>query len=67
LPLGGQINNLADAKDFKAKIELYKESKLSIVAEFVKKYEGRNNWTEKEINERSEEIADLAFIQIWKV
>lgn len=67
LPLGGQINNLADTKDFKAKIELYKQSKLSIVAEFVKQYEGRNDWTEKEINDRTIEIADLAFTQIWKL
>ena len=67
LPLGGQINNLADTKDFKTKLKLYKQSKLSIVAEFVKKYEGRNDWTEKEINERTVEIADLAFTQIWKL
>lgn len=67
LPLGGQINNLADTKNFKAKVELYKKSKLSIVTEFIKKYEGRNDWTEKEINERTVEIADLAFTQIWKL
>lgn len=67
LPLGGEINNLADTKDFKTKIELYKESKLSIVAEFVKKYEGRTDWTEKEINERTLEIADLAFTHIWNL
>lgn len=67
LPLGGQINNIADTKDFKSKIGLYKQSKLSTVAEFVNKYEGRTDWTEKEINERTIEIADLAFMQIWKL
>lgn len=67
LPLGGQINNLADTKNFKAKIELYKKSNLLVIAEFIKKYEGRNDWTEKEINDRTVEIADLAFTQIWKL
>ena len=67
LPLCGQINNLAGTKDFKAKIELYKDSNLSIVADFVKKYESRIDWTEKEINERTAEIADLAFMHIWKL
>lgn len=67
LPLGNQINNLADTKDFKAKIELYKDSNLSVVAEFVKKYEDRTDWTEKEINERTLEIADLAFTHIWNL
>lgn len=67
LPLGGQINNLADTKNFKDKVELYKASKLSIVAEFVKKYEDTTIWTEKEINERTEDIAELAYTQIWKL
>lgn len=67
LPLGGEINNLAEAKDFKAKVELYKQSKLAIVADFIDKYEDRSEWTESEINNRVVEIADIAFSQIWKL
>lgn len=67
LPLGGNINNLADTKVFKDKVELYKQSKLTIVAEFVKKYENHKDWSESDINNRTVEIADLAFTQIWKL
>lgn len=67
LPLGGVINNLVNAKDFQAKIILYKQSKLSIVAEFVKKYEAKKAWTETDINDRTVEISDFAFTKIWKL
>ena len=66
LPLGGTINNLAQAKDFQSKIDLYKQSKLSIVADFVKKYQGQKEWLEDDINNRTLAIADLAFTKIWK-
>lgn len=65
LPLGGEINNLADAKDFKTKIELYKKSRLSIVSEFVAKNHGKKNWTKDDIDNRTIEIADLAFTKNW--
>lgn len=67
LPLGGMINNLADANDFKDKIKLYKQSKLSVVIEFVKKCEIKKDWTESDINNRTIEIADLAFTKVWKL
>jgi uncharacterized protein with ParB-like and HNH nuclease domain len=67
LPLSGAINNLADTKDFQAKLALYKQSKLSIVTEFVKKFETKKEWTETDINERTVEIADLAITKIWKL
>jgi uncharacterized protein with ParB-like and HNH nuclease domain len=67
LPLGGTINNLADAKDFTAKIALFKQSKLSIVAEFVKRFQAKKEWSEGDINDRTVEIADLAFTKIWKL
>jgi Protein of unknown function (DUF1524). len=67
LPLGGAINNFADTKDFQAKIVLYKQSKLSIVADFVRKFETKKEWIETDINDRTVEIADLAFTKIWKL
>lgn len=67
LPLGEAINNLADAKDFKAKIKLYKQSRLSIVADFVKKYKNTKDWTKREIDDRTVEIADFAFTKVWKL
>ena len=67
LPLGGTINNLADTKDFKTKVNLYKQSKLSIVTGFVKKNEAKTDWVVSDINDRTVEIADLAYTQIWKL
>lgn len=67
LPLGGAINNLADAKDFKTKINLYKQSKLLIVSDFVTKNGSKMDWTETDIINRSTEIADLAYKEVWKM
>lgn len=66
LPLGEEINNLASAKEFKKKIKIYQQSKLAIVNEFVSKYKTNNEWTKKEVDDRTIEIADLAFTKIWK-
>lgn len=67
LPLGTAINNLADTKDFQAKIALYKQSKLSVVSEFIKKNGNKSAWSKDDINERTIEIADLAYTMIWKL
>ena len=67
LPLGGIINNLADTKNFQEKIQLYKKSRLYVVSEFIKKNENKTEWTENDINERTLEIADLAFTKVWKL
>lgn len=66
LPLGSTINNLADAKDFQTKVALYKQSKLTIVSEFVKAHETKKEWAEADINDRTAEIAEEAYNKVWK-
>jgi len=67
LPLGEKLNSDAEADDFKAKVRSYKQSKLMVVAEFVKRYGRLEHWGEQQINNRTAEIADVAFTQIWKL
>jgi hypothetical protein len=65
LPLSETINHLADDKDFRTKISLYKKSKLSVVAAFVKEHSAQTEWSRADIDKRTIEIADLAYKKIW--
>lgn len=67
LPLGGTINGLAGAEDFKSKLELYKGSRLCVVREFLSHYGECQEWGEAQINARTIEIADLGYNSIWKI
>ncbi|MCS4461735.1 HNH endonuclease family protein [Clostridium botulinum] len=66
LPLSRVINNSIKDKDLEYKIEEYKSSELIIVKKFVEKNSGKKIWKEKDIEERTCEIAKLAYEEIWK-
>lgn len=67
LPLAGKFNGEADTKPYKDKITEYKKSKLEIVKEFVKNHGDKQEWTQSLIDERTDELAELAYNQIWKI
>jgi uncharacterized protein with ParB-like and HNH nuclease domain len=67
LPLAGSINNKADTKKFKEKINIFRQSNLKVVSDFIRKYSIQENWTEDDINKRTKEIGELAYNQIWKL
>lgn len=67
LPLSEDFNWKADNKNFKSKISYYEKSKLESVKVFLNKYKQISDWNDEKINERSDEIAKLAYNEIWKL
>ncbi|MCP3741446.1 DUF262 domain-containing protein [Rossellomorea sp. BNER] len=67
LPLDGDINNKIDKKPFPRKIELMEPSELEVVKVFIEKYEGKVEWEEDDIKQRTKEIAVLAYDEIWSL
>lgn len=67
LPLATKINNNAGDNGFGEKIEYYKKSNLLSVKKFVERYGAKTSWNEKDIDIRSEYMADLAYNKIWKL
>lgn len=51
----------------KEKEKFFKESKLSTNKELVEKFRSLGyKWSEKEINDRQEEMAEFAYSVVWK-
>jgi len=67
LPLGTALNNQAAADSFVKKIPLYRNSTLRVVGDFVGRYGSQTTWTEADIDNRTTELADLAFTHVWKL
>lgn len=67
LPLGQAINQLADTDNFHLKIEHYKKSELALVKEFVEKYKAKQEWIEEDVVQRINDIALLAYENIWTI
>lgn len=65
LPLSEALNNEADSKPFTDKLPIYGRSSLSIVSHFLSRNGSKTNWTEDDIDQRSQYIAELSFDQIW--
>ncbi|MGL4392603.1 MAG: HNH endonuclease family protein [Fusobacteriaceae bacterium] len=61
------INEKMKNKAFKEKIPFLEKSELAIVKNFIKYYGEKQKWTENDIEKRGEEIACLAYDNIWKV
>jgi len=67
LPLAGTINNKVDRKDFKTKILYFQQSELKVVKEFVKNFSTKDDWTEADILQRTNDLAILAYNNIWSL
>lgn len=67
LPLGEKINETSDRSDFTDKLTAYSESELEVVKSFIKKNAKITSWGEAEILERTDELAGIAYKEIWTV
>lgn len=64
LPLSSELNSACKSKTFTQKMELYKKSQFITVKEFCDTYEDKSEWTEVDINQRTEELAKLMYYKI---
>ncbi|WP_171354341.1 DUF262 domain-containing protein [Vibrio coralliilyticus] len=64
LPLGESLNGRAGTGDFSAKKAIYSDSEYRIVQEFITD-NTQNTWTEDNIRDRTQALADLAYDSIW--
>lgn len=67
LPLNKQLNEQAGDKGFMEKLITYKASELKIVTNFAEKYGHLDNWTNANIDSRTNEIATIAYNDIWSI
>ena len=67
LPLAGQLNHTAGDKDYTTKLYLYKKSQFKTVIQFVDKYSNKEDWTEHDILQRTNDIAKLLYYEIFRV
>ncbi|MFA4818644.1 MAG: DUF262 domain-containing protein [Patescibacteria group bacterium] len=62
-----KINGLVGNKKLQEKVGEFRRSDLEINKKLIKEFEKLNyKWGEKEIRERQEELADLAYDVVWK-
>lgn len=67
IPLGSAINQKADTSLFPQKIKLYDKSHFLYTKEFCAIYKNKTEWCEKDINDKTDELALLAYNTIWKI
>ncbi len=60
--LESTLNNMADNAPYDQKIQQYKESRSSWIAEFIEKYPA---WEEAKFEERAKELAEIYFTKIF--
>ena len=65
LPLGQDLNGLADTSEFKEKRVIYQTSDYQTVQTFLDSYAVNEFWNEQLISERANELGCLAYNQIW--
>jgi len=61
LPLGEQLNNDLNDKDFSYKMTRYPESQYATVKEFVRAYSSESVWDEQKIKDRTIDIAKILY------
>lgn len=67
LPLDKKLNETADRKNLQGKIEIFQDSKLLVVKEFVSTNKVKENWDEKEILERTKKLAFEAYHVVYRI
>lgn len=65
LPLDKGLNGIAGEQDFPLKVNVYRDSELLTVIEFISSNGHLQNWTEHNIDQRTNEIAATSFNEIW--
>jgi len=66
LPLAGQLNHTAGDKDFLTKMNFYRRSQFKVVMQFVEKYHWKEDWDERDIFQRTNELAKILYYEIFK-
>ncbi len=64
LPMGENLNNVLENKDFSQKIIQYQKSQYATVKQFVQKYSNLNQWTDEMVQMRTIEIAKILYENI---
>lgn len=67
LPLSGNINQNCGDEELDKKIIKYKNSNFKMVKDFLEYNQNKNEWTSKDINERTENLAKLSYEKIWSI
>ncbi len=67
LPLCSSINGKAKDYTLDKKIKFYSESQILEVKNFVKINKDKREWTEDDINNRTNDIAKMSYNEIWKL
>lgn len=65
LLLSSNLNSRVADKIYKEKVEIYRESQLCIVKNFVHHYGEKEKWTSENIIYRAKKLAELSY-EIWK-
>ena len=67
LPLGSSLNNKADTKPFQEKRALYLTSNFELTKKFAQDKAETEDWTGQLIDQRTTELARLAYDSVWKI
>lgn len=67
LPLSKSLNENCGDDTFINKISKYKKSNFKTVQDFLHYHSTKENWCEKDTNDRSIKIAKLAYEKVWKL
>lgn len=65
--LSSKLNENAEIKPFKEKVEIFKNSQLKTVENFISSYGEVEDWNSSTIDERTNQMADFAYNYIWKI
>ncbi|MBD8848404.1 DUF262 domain-containing protein [Priestia megaterium] len=67
LPIDKKLNEIADRKELKEKIEIFSQSKLLLVQNFILANQAKENWIQKDIIVRTKELASTAYYDVFKL
>lgn len=67
LPLSTPINNHAGNNSLQQKISYYKKSNFIMVKNFISRYGQHEKLSDNDIDERSSQMAKIAYTKIWKL
>ncbi|TKJ93531.1 hypothetical protein PaeCFBP13512_03855 [Paenibacillus sp. CFBP13512] len=67
IPLDPDLNSKCGSKDFKIKLDHYKNSNFLSVKKFIEEVGDKQVWDKADINHRTDQLAKLAFEEIFTV
>lgn len=67
LPLSKKRNNKLGSKSFNEKLKFYEKTNLLTVKKFINNYGKLMTWEKENILNRTSEIAELGYCDVWKI